>query len=707
MKRALFVLVLLPASVWAQKPTVIISGDGAATVISVGTQGPAGPNGAMTGVVVVDGLTYPADGFGIQAAVNALPTSGGQIYIPSGTYTIKGSITLKNNVRLTGAGISTVLKHANETLWTFAQTAASGQNQVVLTDTTGLQVGMSLVLYDNTGDEGENANSRKVTAINGTTVTLSANLTRAFLLADAPKAANVFDVILADGFHYGASPLSWIEVDHLKIDGNKANVGTRSSQTQHGISVYSVQNFWIHDLTVDSAEYSGLVNGGVNLDVWARITDNTFSNNGQNGIHPGATYRQAIVSNNIIKGNAIWGFFFCESTQHVTFSGNLVADNGEYGVTLGWNNFDNVIADNVIIRNGWAGIYGQHDAGGNGGAHHIAVTGNVLMDNGQALPNNYPAIGMYNSTYWTVEGNVIRDTQTPKTQRYGIAEFGTADYNSISNNTVVGSGYTADLSLVGPHDVVVNQGNTAGSLIPDPLSLRGTGTFASPDPQIFYIYSFCDGWNGTTCATGYERLAINGSATPGIIHEYAGTGASRGFKIGVGVKEYLFGGTAFYPTTSDDLELGASSLPWKNANVARSLQGSKCKNLTPSSATEFVRVAIPQGAGVNFAAGEIIWSVYDCDAIVDTQTLQGRTAFNCANGAGTEGCAALVTALNTLVYPSAGASKDDLACTFTTVTGLTDQVGFAVNCSTTEMTETTSKICYRLDMPQPNVVTPQ
>ena len=39
-----FAMFLLPALSWAQKPTVIISGDGAATVVSVGTQGPAGAN---------------------------------------------------------------------------------------------------------------------------------------------------------------------------------------------------------------------------------------------------------------------------------------------------------------------------------------------------------------------------------------------------------------------------------------------------------------------------------------------------------------------------------------------------------------------------------------------------------------------------------------------------------------------------------------
>jgi hypothetical protein len=45
MKRLLFVLLLLPVSALAQKPTVIVSGDGSATVVSVGTQGPEGPPG--------------------------------------------------------------------------------------------------------------------------------------------------------------------------------------------------------------------------------------------------------------------------------------------------------------------------------------------------------------------------------------------------------------------------------------------------------------------------------------------------------------------------------------------------------------------------------------------------------------------------------------------------------------------------------------
>ena len=163
------------------------------------------------------------------------------------------------------------------------------------------------------------------------------------------------------------------------------------------------------------------------------------------------------------------------------------------------------------------------------------------------------------------------------------------------------------------------------------------------------------------------------------------------------------------PGSSGVFDLGLSPsvalVKWRTLYLSHSIEGSNVMALTAGAATTFVTVAIPQTALVNFASGKVHWTVRASDA-TDIQTLEGTSAFNCHNKAGTEACAAIVTALNTAVSASAGGSADDLACTITAVTGLVDSIGLAANCTTTEMTETSFSISYRLDMPQANTVAP-
>jgi hypothetical protein len=171
-----------------------------------------------------------------------------------------------------------------------------------------------------------------------------------------------------------------------------------------------------------------------------------------------------------------------------------------------------------------------------------------------------------------------------------------------------------------------------------------------------------------------------------------------------GTGKYRFGATAFYPVTADSVDTGAATIPFKDSYLARSIQGSKSKALTAAAATEFVRVAIPQTALVNFAGGKVYYQVYETDG-TDMTTLKGEAQFNCVNKAGTEGCSAIAD-VQTAIYTSQGA--DTLTCAITAVTGLADMIGLAANCTDAgSMAETSFTIYYRLDMLQPNTVTPQ
>ena len=63
--------------------------------------------GQATVVVSLDGTGDTDD---IQEAIDALPSTGGEIYIKEGTYTQKTIIPTKSNVTITGTGEGTILK---------------------------------------------------------------------------------------------------------------------------------------------------------------------------------------------------------------------------------------------------------------------------------------------------------------------------------------------------------------------------------------------------------------------------------------------------------------------------------------------------------------------------------------------------------------------------------------------------------------------
>ncbi len=65
---------------------------------------------AATVIVAADGT---GDYTSIQSAINALPTSGGAVYIKEGTYTVSSSITIPSNVALIGTGAATKIYLAN------------------------------------------------------------------------------------------------------------------------------------------------------------------------------------------------------------------------------------------------------------------------------------------------------------------------------------------------------------------------------------------------------------------------------------------------------------------------------------------------------------------------------------------------------------------------------------------------------------------
>lgn len=197
--------------------------------------------------------------------------------------------------------------------------------------------------------------------------------------------------------------------------------------------------------------------------------------------------------------------------------------------------------------------------------------------------------------------------------------------------------------------------------------------------------------------------------TPSIGWSADNDGTGTGFyrpnanQIGVvndGALRWLFNSTAYIPNNDLASTFGAAANRLKDIFTGNSLQGGNTKTLTETTATEFVRVAVPQTAGANYAGGTAIWTAYASDG-TDSQSIHGESKFSAVNKAGTETCSAIIDS-QTLVAASAGT----LTCTITCVTGLTDLVGLAANC-TSSLVQTTLSLVWSVSMAKVNTVTPQ
>ena len=154
---------------------------------------------------------------GIQEAIDALPSSGGTVFVHAGTYALRRSVTLRAGVTLRGEGAATVLTRPRLRTFPLARRTRRELRRIVLDSATGLRVGDEIYIRDNVS-RGWNGRHAIVKAIRGETVSvesLSGTPDRIFSPARDAAADNTFPAISAPKAH-GAV------VADLCIDGRKA-----------------------------------------------------------------------------------------------------------------------------------------------------------------------------------------------------------------------------------------------------------------------------------------------------------------------------------------------------------------------------------------------------------------------------------------------------------------------------------------------------
>ena len=106
--------------------------------------------------------------------------------------------------------------------------------------------------------------------------------------------------------------------------------------------------------------------------------------------------------------------------NHGTFEENVLEENGQFGISIGHKDSDNLLRGNRVVRNAQNGVFFRNESAAMS-PHRNRLEGNLIEDNGRE--SGTAGIRIRGEPSGLVfEDNVIRDTrsESDRTQTVGI-----------------------------------------------------------------------------------------------------------------------------------------------------------------------------------------------------------------------------------------------------------------------------------------------
>lgn len=360
---------------------------------------------------------------GIQEAIDALPESGGTVFIPAGRYLVRRSIRLRSSITLRGEGAATILTRPAPVDFTLTAPCEANANTVAVDSAEGLQPGDEIIVADIIQ---RTWHSRQflIESIEGTTLKgkiVAGNPKRSYAPKNGAWGGHYFPMIhIPDCDGVSIESLTIHGGDHAYTPGDHAGF------TCMAVHAATATNLQVQHVTVQHWPADGIgAQRGSGVTVTHCLVEDCLSH----GFHPGTHLTESLWTHNISRRNAT-GFFFCLGVRHAIVADNIFVDNRGCGIdNLGAPDRDNVVRGNVIARNGRYGIEAV-------GALNNIIANNIVQDNSQRCPGMFPGIYLDGHAGNVVEGNHCHDTQENATQGSGIVADNEAGENLIANNLV-------------------------------------------------------------------------------------------------------------------------------------------------------------------------------------------------------------------------------------------------------------------------------
>lgn len=381
--------------------------------------------------------TGTSDQTTINAAISALPGTGGVVILLDGTFNVTGAVTLAANVTLGGAGPSTILKIPNSTNSTFNVISATSVNNVKIQD---------LVVDGNRANQSSGTNSCVYLSTVGSAAGASA-VPGAFIRDITTKNCTdrgIYSVTLLN------STITNIQAINNGSDGimvwNGARVAVTSNVVQGNVS-NGINDITSTAISIIGNQISthafGIASSGTN-DV---ITDNTVTSN-TNGMSLSGT--AIVASNNNISSNTT-GVVLAGTDNIAT--GNSLSSNGDaftmQGATRG------VISNNRIQNTTGRGVVPW--LAGSGGT----ISGNYFSNGGGSGASSAISILSGGPSGLIITDNTITDTAG---SGFAILIPSGISNTYLSGNVYSGTGATS-ISDSGTGTIYANQHDSSGNIV--------------------------------------------------------------------------------------------------------------------------------------------------------------------------------------------------------------------------------------------------
>ena len=347
-------------------------------------------------VGMVDADLVGTDNRVLQAAVDYIAAlGGGVVEIGEGEYTMRDSLHLRSHVTVRGVKGKTILRKADGTVSALALDGDFGEEQITVRDTGGFAVGCGVAVWDQNAG-GFHTTVARITGGRGNTFSIDKPLMADCMVHNDAKAATVFPVVSA--YH-----TEGVRIEDLVIDGNKeANVHLNGCRGA-GIFLYRAFGTTISGCTVRNYNGDGISFQQSN-DV--TVTDCTSEDNASLGIHPGSGSQRPTVRGCVARRNGTDGLFLCWRVRHGLFEDNVLEENGQFGISIGHKDSDNLLRRNISRLNKSNGVFFRNESLGMA-PHRNRLEENTIENNGG------PEIrirGEVNDLVFM--GNTIRETRS-------------------------------------------------------------------------------------------------------------------------------------------------------------------------------------------------------------------------------------------------------------------------------------------------------
>jgi hypothetical protein len=331
----------------------------------------------------------------LQAAVDYVAgLGGGVVEIGEGEYLMRDSLHLRSNVAVRGVKGKTILRKAAGAVSALAIDGDFGEEQITVQDPNGFAAGCGVAIWDKNAG-GFHTTVARIIGQNGNTFAISKPLMADCMVDGGAKAATVFPVV-------SAYDTEVVRIEDLVIEGNKeANVPLNGCRGA-GIFLYRAFGTAIRGCTVRNYNGDGISFQQSN-DVM--VTDCISEDNAALGIHPGSGSQRPIVRHCVAHRNGTDGLFLCWRVRHGLFEDNMLEANGQFGISIGHKDSDNVLRRNTVRLNKRHGVFFRNESLGMA-PHRNRLEDNTIENNGGA---EIRIRGQVNDL--TFVKNSIRDTR--------------------------------------------------------------------------------------------------------------------------------------------------------------------------------------------------------------------------------------------------------------------------------------------------------